>query len=45
MTLYIQSGNRIPEQRDRALDAWRKSLQLRADQPRIIDLLARYQKI
>jgi len=45
MTLYVQ-GNRVaPAQRDQALEAWRKSLQIRAEQPRIIDLISRYQKM
>lgn len=45
MTLYIQGGRTDATQRDDALDAWRKSLQLKADQPRILDLLSRYQRL
>jgi tetratricopeptide (TPR) repeat protein len=45
MTLYIQGGRQVPEQREQAIDAWRKSLQAHPDQPRIIDLMSRYQKI
>lgn len=45
MTLYIQNGRTDVAQRDEALDAWRRSLRLKADQPRIMDLLARYQRL
>lgn len=44
MTLYIQGGQENNLHRDQAIDAWRQSLQLRPDQPRIVDLLARYQR-
>lgn len=45
MTLYIQGGRTDLTQRDDALDAWRKSLQIKPDQPRILDLLSRYQRL
>ena len=44
MTLYLQSDRAAKSQRDGALAAWRRSIQLRPDQPYIIDLLARYQR-
>ncbi|MCX5661717.1 MAG: tetratricopeptide repeat protein [Planctomycetota bacterium] len=43
MTIYVQSGRTSVEQRDESLKAWRRSLELRPTQPRIIDLMARYQ--
>lgn len=43
MTIYVQSGRASIAQRDESLKAWRRSLELRPTQPRIIDLLARYQ--
>lgn len=45
MTMYIQSGMKDQSVREQALEAWRKSLQLNLDQPRIIDLLSRYQRL
>ena len=45
MTLYLQGGGVIGSQKDAALAAWRRSVQLRPDQPRIVDLLARYQRL
>jgi len=45
MTLYLQSGGVITTQKEAAMAAWRRSLQIRPDQPRIIDLLARYQRL
>jgi tetratricopeptide (TPR) repeat protein len=45
MTLYIQGGRTDTAQRDEALDAWRKSLRLKPDQPRILDLMSRYQRL
>ncbi|MCE9592377.1 MAG: tetratricopeptide repeat protein [Planctomycetes bacterium] len=44
MTLYVQSGQNDNAQRDEALTAWRKSLSLRPKQPRIVDLVARYDR-
>ncbi len=43
MTLYVQAARPTPAMRDEALGAWRKSLQLRPEQPRIIELVSRYQ--
>lgn len=45
MTLYIQSGRTDPAQRTEALDAWRRSIQIRPNQPRIVDLMIRYQRL
>lgn len=45
MTLYVQSGRNIPQQRDQALEAWRKSLTIRSNQPKIIDLVTRYSRL
>ncbi len=45
MTAYIQ-GERIDRAlRDQALEAWRKSLRLDSNQPRILNLLAKYQRM
>ena len=45
MTLYIQDGRTDTERRDEALNAWRKSVQLNSQQPRIVDLLSRFSRI
>lgn len=45
MTLYLEGERTNEYQRDQALDAWRKSLKVRPNQPRIIDLLHRYSKL
>lgn len=45
MTQYIQGGRERISQRDEAVRSWRRSLQIRPDQPRIVDLLARYTKL
>ncbi len=45
MTLYLQGGGVITSQKEAALQAWRRSVQLRPDQPRIVDLIARYQRL
>ncbi len=45
MTLYIQDGRSDTDQRDEALNSWRKSIQLNSQQPRIIDLLSRFSRI
>ena len=45
MTLYIQGGRRVTAQRNEALNSWRRSVQVRPNQSRIIDLIARYQRI
>lgn len=42
MTLYIEGGRESVARRDRALASWRRSVQINSQQPRIIDLLARY---
>ena len=44
MAMYIQDGRREDRLRQQALEAWRKSLRLNPDQPRIKDLIARYQR-
>jgi tetratricopeptide (TPR) repeat protein len=44
-TLYIQGEYENRIQRDQAIEAWRRSIHLKADQPRIIDLLNRYGRI
>ncbi len=44
MTLYIEGGRENTSQRDAAIRAWQKSLQLKKDQPRIIDLLSRFSR-
>ena len=43
MTLYLQSGKSDRAHRRDAMGAWRKSVSLHPDQPRIIDLITRYQ--
>lgn len=45
MTLYIESERENTDFRDRALTAWRLSLQLRPGQRNIMDLVSRYGKI
>lgn len=45
MTLYIQDGRNDTDQRNEALNAWRKSVRINTQQPRIIDLLARFSRI
>jgi superkiller protein 3 len=45
MTMYIQSGRAQTAQRDEAVDSWQHSLQLRPNQPKIVDLLTRYQRL
>lgn len=42
MTLYIHGQRSNDYQRMKTLAAWRKSLRLNPDQPRIVDLLTRY---
>ncbi len=44
VTYYIQGGRRDRAQLEEALNAWRQSLRIRPDQPRIVDLLTRYQR-
>ena len=45
MTLYIEGGRTNTWQRDQALDAWAKSLELNPDQRSIVELVARYRNI
>lgn len=45
MTLYLQSDRGDSARRDEALRAWRQSLSVRGDQPRITDLIARYTRM
>lgn len=45
MTLYIQAGRADTTQRDEALNAWRKSIRLDPQQPRITDLLSRFSRL
>ena len=45
MTQYIQGDRANTALRDEALASWRKSVQLRPDQPRIVDLISRYQRL
>ena len=42
MTLFIEGGSENQDQRGRAIDAWRRSVAIDTDQPRIVDLLVRY---
>ena len=42
MTLYVEGGRENDYQRRQALAEWRKSLQINANQPKIVDLVARY---
>jgi tetratricopeptide (TPR) repeat protein len=44
MTLYLEGGRENESQRREALEAWRKSLQVRPDQPRITDLISQYSR-
>ena len=45
MTLYLQTGGSDPTYKHVAIDAWRHSLKLQPSQPRIVDLLARYENL
>lgn len=45
MTLFLKGGRTERNLKDDAISAWRKSLRLEPDQPRILDLLSRYQSI
>ena len=45
MTLYVQGGRENTLQRDEAVEVWRKSVKLRPDQPRIADLISRYERM
>lgn len=45
MAMYLQASRDEISHRERALHAWRRSLQLHANQPHIVDLISRYQKL
>lgn len=45
MTMFLNSGRTQTAHRDEALKSWRQSIQIRSEQPRIIDLLTRYQRL
>ena len=45
MTLYIEGGRENTFQRDQALKAWSKSLDLKPNQAPIISLVTRYSDI
>ncbi|MFN3168302.1 MAG: tetratricopeptide repeat protein [Phycisphaeraceae bacterium] len=45
MTLYIEGGRSNTWQRDQALDAWAKSLEINPRQRSIVELIARYRNI
>ena len=44
MTLFIEGRYENPYHKVKAVEAWRKSLKINPDQPRIVDLLSRYGK-
>ncbi len=45
MTLYIQGGRTDRPLWEQAIESWRRSTQLNANQPRIVDLISRYQRL
>lgn len=45
MTLYIQGGREDTDKRDRGIAAWRSSIRIEPNQPRIVDLLSRYSRL
>ncbi|MEM0914500.1 MAG: tetratricopeptide repeat protein [Planctomycetota bacterium] len=45
MTLYIRDGRIDPRLRDAAIASWRRSIQVKPSQIKIVDLLARYESI
>jgi len=45
MTLYIRNGRIDPRLRDAAIASWRRSINIRPSQSKIVDLLARYERI
>lgn len=45
MTLYLQSGGENPQRKNDAINAWRRSLQIRPEQPLIKDLISRYHNL
>jgi tetratricopeptide (TPR) repeat protein len=44
MTLYLQGERQTRSQHEQAIEAWRRSLVIRPEQSRIIDLIHRYQR-
>ncbi len=44
MTQFVQSAQRDRRKRDQAIEAWQRSVEIRPKQPRIIDLITRYQR-
>jgi tetratricopeptide (TPR) repeat protein len=45
MTLYLEGERENQFQRERAIQCWRRSVQLQPNQPRIVDLLSRYGRL
>ena len=45
MTLYLEGERENAQQRDKALECWRRSVQLGPHQSRIVDLLSRYARV
>ncbi len=45
MTIYLQSRGSDPAQRNAAIESWRQSLKINPNQPRIVDLLSRYERL
>jgi tetratricopeptide (TPR) repeat protein len=44
LTFYLQGDQKNRAQLEEALGSWRQSLRIRPNQPRIVDLLSRYQR-
>ncbi len=44
MTIFIQGGHKDRDLSNQAIGAWQQSVKNKPDQPRIIDLIARYQR-
>lgn len=45
MTRYIQQNRNSIKLRNRAVEAWQKSVRLNRDQPKILDLISRYSRL
>ena len=45
MTLYLQGDRANRSQRNESLQAWRRSVRIEPDQPRVIDLISRYRRL
>ena len=45
MTRYILGGQKDSALHNQALEAWKKSVRLRPEQPKIVDLISRYQRM